>query len=82
MSFGACLASLLPCLFRWFLPKHEALMLYSRSSRETVDDGSIIDTKGWHGWEWTHGIALTALYHVSIPKTSANQQEYREKASD
>jgi hypothetical protein len=31
----------------------------------TVKDGSIIDTKGWQGWEWTHGIALTALYHVS-----------------
>lgn len=31
----------------------------------SVKDGSIIDTKGWQGWEWTHGIALTALYHVS-----------------
>jgi unsaturated rhamnogalacturonyl hydrolase len=30
-----------------------------------VKDGSIIDTKGCQGWEWTHGIALTALYHVS-----------------
>lgn len=29
-----------------------------------LDDGSIIDTKGWNGWEWTHGVALTALYHV------------------
>jgi unsaturated rhamnogalacturonyl hydrolase len=32
-----------------------------------VEDGSVIDTKGWQGWEWTHGIALTALYHVSQP---------------
>ena len=32
-----------------------------------VDDGTIIDTKGWQGWEWTHGIALTALLHVSPP---------------
>ncbi len=24
-----------------------------------------MDTKGWGGWEWTHGIALTALYRVS-----------------
>ncbi|GFZ42929.1 hypothetical protein JCM24511_00647 [Saitozyma sp. JCM 24511] len=30
-----------------------------------LKDGSIIDTKGWQGWEWTHGIALTALYHHS-----------------
>lgn len=21
-----------------------------------VEDGSIIDTKGWGGWEWTHGV--------------------------
>lgn len=32
---------------------------------ETVADGSVIDTKGWKGWEWTHGIALTGLCHVS-----------------
>ncbi|KAJ9119019.1 hypothetical protein QFC22_003508 [Naganishia vaughanmartiniae] len=28
-----------------------------------LEDGSIIDTKGWGGWEWTHGVALTGLYH-------------------
>ena len=21
-----------------------------------VEDGTIIDTKGWGGWEWTHGV--------------------------
>jgi hypothetical protein len=29
-----------------------------------VEDGTIIDTKGWKGWEWTHGVALAALAHV------------------
>ncbi|GHJ89713.1 hypothetical protein NliqN6_6115 [Naganishia liquefaciens] len=28
-----------------------------------LEDGTIIDTKGWGGWEWTHGVALTGLYH-------------------
>jgi hypothetical protein len=23
-----------------------------------LDDGRVIDTKGWDGWEWTHGIGL------------------------
>lgn len=23
-----------------------------------LDDGRVIDTKGWAGWEWTHGIGL------------------------
>lgn len=32
-------------------------------------DGTIIDTKGWKGWEWTHGIALTALINVSAKRT-------------
>lgn len=27
-----------------------------------LDDGRIIDTKGWAGWEWTHGIGLYGLY--------------------
>lgn len=25
-------------------------------------DGRVIDTKGWAGWEWTHGVALYALF--------------------
>lgn len=27
-----------------------------------LDDGRIIDTKGWAGWEWTHGIGLFGLW--------------------
>jgi unsaturated rhamnogalacturonyl hydrolase len=27
-----------------------------------LDDGRIIDTKGWSGWEWTHGIGLYGMY--------------------
>jgi unsaturated rhamnogalacturonyl hydrolase len=26
-----------------------------------LEDGRIIDTKGWAGWEWTHGIGLYGL---------------------
>lgn len=26
-----------------------------------LDDGRIIDTKGWNDWEWTHGIGLYGL---------------------
>ncbi|KAJ6153575.1 hypothetical protein N7470_006534 [Penicillium chermesinum] len=27
-----------------------------------LDDGRIIDTKSWHGWEWTHGIGLYGVW--------------------
>ncbi|MGN6374274.1 MAG: glycoside hydrolase family 88 protein, partial [Sphingomonas sp.] len=27
-----------------------------------LDDGRVIDTKGWAGWEWTHGVVLFGLY--------------------
>ncbi|KAJ9650077.1 hypothetical protein H2198_010604 [Neophaeococcomyces mojaviensis] len=27
-----------------------------------LPDGRVIDTKGWKGWEWTHGIGLYGLY--------------------
>jgi len=27
-----------------------------------LEDGRIIDTKGWAGWEWTHGIGLYGLW--------------------
>lgn len=27
-----------------------------------LDDGREIDTKGWAGWEWTHGIGLYGIY--------------------
>ena len=27
-----------------------------------LEDGRVIDTKGWNDWEWTHGIGLFGLY--------------------
>jgi unsaturated rhamnogalacturonyl hydrolase len=27
-----------------------------------LEDGRIIDTKGWGGWEWTHGIGLFGMW--------------------
>lgn len=27
-----------------------------------TDDGRVIDTKGWAGWEWTHGVGLYGIY--------------------
>lgn len=27
-----------------------------------LDDGRIIDTKGWNGWEWTHGVGLYGIW--------------------
>ncbi|RAL12822.1 glycoside hydrolase family 88/105 protein [Aspergillus homomorphus CBS 101889] len=27
-----------------------------------LPDGRIIDTKSWHGWEWTHGIGLYGIW--------------------
>jgi unsaturated rhamnogalacturonyl hydrolase len=27
-----------------------------------LDDGRVIDTKGWNDWEWTHGIGLLGLW--------------------
>ncbi|MEO6040794.1 MAG: glycoside hydrolase family 88 protein [Croceibacterium sp.] len=27
-----------------------------------LDDGRVIDTKGWNDWEWTHGIGLFGIY--------------------
>ena len=26
-----------------------------------LDDGRVIDTKGWAGWEWTHGVGLYGM---------------------
>lgn len=31
-----------------------------------LDDGRIIDTKGWNDWEWTHGIGLYGLYQYYL----------------
>ncbi|MDD7970972.1 glycoside hydrolase family 88/105 protein [Roseinatronobacter alkalisoli] len=30
-----------------------------------LEDGRVIDTKGWAGWEWTHGIGLYGLFKYS-----------------
>lgn len=27
-----------------------------------LPDGRVIDTKSWHGWEWTHGVGLYGLW--------------------
>ena len=27
-----------------------------------LDDGRVIDTKGWVGWEWTHGVGLYGIW--------------------
>ncbi|MCJ2182923.1 glycoside hydrolase family 88 protein [Novosphingobium sp. 1949] len=27
-----------------------------------LDDGRVIDTKGWAGWEWTHGVGLFGMW--------------------
>lgn len=40
-----------------------------------LEDGRVIDTKGWAGWEWTHGIGLYGLFKyyqlTSDPKAMA-----------
>ncbi|RSH92559.1 hypothetical protein EHS25_008004 [Saitozyma podzolica] len=46
-----------------------------------LDDGSVIDTKGWQGWEWTHGIALTALYHHSAIAPGSPSADYSLKTA-
>ena len=40
-----------------------------------VADGTLVDTKGWKGWEWTHGVALTALAHVGVRTTRSSAKE-------
>jgi len=29
-----------------------------------LEDGRVIDTKSWHGFEWTHGVGLYGIYKV------------------
>jgi unsaturated rhamnogalacturonyl hydrolase len=38
-----------------------------------LEDGRVIDTKGWSGWEWTHGVGLYGLwkYHTLTGSTEA-----------
>ncbi|OAG41721.1 hypothetical protein AYO21_03956 [Fonsecaea monophora] len=45
-----------------------------------LPDGRIIDTKGWHDWEWTHGIGLYGLYQyhalTSSPVALSTMQDW------
>ncbi|MEF2071359.1 glycoside hydrolase family 88/105 protein [Consotaella aegiceratis] len=45
-----------------------------------LDDGRVIDTKGWAGWEWTHGIGLYGLFKyyelTGDPKAMAIIQDW------
>ena len=50
-----------------------------------LDDGRVIDTKGWAGWEWTHGIGLYGLMKywditwpicMSIPESAATSRTW------
>ncbi|KAH6665990.1 glycoside hydrolase family 105 protein [Halenospora varia] len=40
-----------------------------------LEDGRVIDTKGWNGWEWTHGVGLYGLwkYHTLTGSAEAVQ---------
>ncbi|KAF2643339.1 glycosyl hydrolase-like protein family 88 [Massarina eburnea CBS 473.64] len=40
-----------------------------------LDDGRIINTKGWDGWEWTHGIGLYGLWHYYTLTGSQNTKD-------
>ncbi|PFH53690.1 glycoside hydrolase family 105 protein [Amanita thiersii Skay4041] len=40
-----------------------------------LDDGRIIDTKGWNDWEWTHGIGLYGLH--KFHEITGNQEALR-----
>lgn len=40
-----------------------------------LDDGRVIDTKGWDGWEWTHGIGLYGLWHYYTLTGSQNTKD-------
>jgi unsaturated rhamnogalacturonyl hydrolase len=45
-----------------------------------LPDGRTIDTKGWDGWEWTHGIGLYGLWHyytlTGSPETLLTMQSW------
>ncbi|KAH0587321.1 hypothetical protein H2248_006122 [Termitomyces sp. 'cryptogamus'] len=47
------ISSLIDCLVNIHDETSEFLM--------TLEDGRVIDTKGWNDWEWTHGIGLYGL---------------------
>lgn len=58
-----------------FIPRDEAIELIDRLTENLInikdetgefllrlEDGRVIDTKGWAGWEWTHGVGLYGMY--------------------
>lgn len=58
-----------------FIPRSEAIGLIDRLTENLInikdetgefllrlEDGRVIDTKGWAGWEWTHGVGLYGMY--------------------
>ncbi|PIF22524.1 beta-galactosidase BglB [Candidatus Pantoea floridensis] len=60
----------------YLLPRTELVQLIQQLTQNLVnitdhsgefllrlDDGRVIDTKGWAGWEWTHGIGLYGMLH-------------------
>ncbi|WWD09813.1 hypothetical protein V865_007941 [Kwoniella europaea PYCC6329] len=53
-----------------------------------LHDGTLVDTKGWEhptvfSWEWTHGIALTALcHHSALDPSSPGAQKSLKVALD
>lgn len=68
--------SALLCQPEFMLPRSELVTLIEKLTNNLVaitdesgefllrlDDGRVIDTKGWAGWEWTHGIGLYGMYH-------------------
>ena len=40
-----------------------------------LEDGRVIDTKGWAGWEWTHGIGLYGLFKYAQLTGNANARK-------
>ncbi|MCH8686174.1 beta-galactosidase BglB [Pedomonas mirosovicensis] len=40
-----------------------------------LDDGRVIDTKGWNDWEWTHGIGLFGM--LRYWQQSGDERAYR-----
>ncbi len=68
--------SKLLCQPEHLLPRSELVQLIQKLTQNLVnitdetgefllrlDDGRVIDTKGWAGWEWTHGIGLYGMLH-------------------
>lgn len=45
-----------------------------------LDDGRTVDTKGWNGWDWTHGIGLFGMYRyyamTGDPKALSNVKKW------